>query len=110
MLISFDIVDIEFKDVLGPESQSGCVERESGFLFRGYTDPKFKWYFDGSLVIVELFLVVQYRNGILEACIQQSGNAGCIGFLFVSVADDIDLFVDLLLFVEFVDDLDIIGE
>jgi hypothetical protein len=109
VLISLYLVDIEFQHIPGPEAQSAGIKGESGFFFGCYPDSQFEGGLDGFLILLQFILIVKHRNHVLETGIKEGSDPADIGFLFKSVADDVDILSDLFFLVKFLDDLDIIG-
>ena len=108
IFISFDLIYIKFQDILGPDTEAGCIKRKIRLFFCRYTNAQTERHFGTALIGLQFFFIIEDGNHILETGVDQFGNAGSIVLLFVSVTDDIGFLIDLPALVQTVDDLDII--
>ena len=96
MFISLDLIYIKLQDILGPDAQAGCIEREARFLFGRHPDPQVERHFYRFDVGPEFIFIIKNGNNVLKAAVEQTGDAAGIRFLLVPVADDIGFLVYFL--------------
>ena len=69
-----DAILVERNDVAVPYSKPGCIEVEGRLFLGSDTDSEIRRHFREVIQVLKLVLVVEYRDHIVPAGIQEIGN------------------------------------
>ena len=105
-VLEFGLVEVD--DVVVADTQTRGVELELGFLLAGDADADFAFLGERILEQLQLLLVVEHRNGVHEAVVDQLGDVLHILRPLETVADDVAVLVDDSAVVERVDDMNVV--
>ena len=109
LLVLVNLGLVEVYDVVVADTQARGVEVEFGLLLAGDADADLALGGEGPVEEVDLLLVVDYRNRVLEAVLEQLGDILHVLRTLEAVADDVAVLVDHAAVVEGVDDVDVVG-
>ena len=107
--IGLDPGAIELFDVVVANSQTGSIEVEFGFFFGGDSDSYFARFGNGAVQQFQFGFIVQNGNRVFKPVVDESGNVFDVLRTFESVADDVGIFIDGAVFIQGVDDMDVVG-
>ena len=109
LLVRFDPGLVELDDVVVADAEPRGVEIEFRLLFGCDADTDLARFVDCVVEQVQFAFVVENRNGVLEAVVDQRRYIFDILRPFEPVADDVDIFVDNPAVVQCVDDVDVVS-
>ena len=105
-VLEFSLVEVD--DVVVADAQTRGIELELGFLLAGDADADLAFLGERILEQLQLLLVVEHRNGVHEAVVDQLGDVLHILRPLETVADDVAVLVDDSAVVERVDDMNVV--
>ena len=108
-LVPLDFRTIILDDIVITDTQPRRIEIELRLLLRGDPDTDFAPGIDRRVEQLELLLVVDDRNRILKAAVDQRGDVFDILRTLESVAYDVNALIDHAAVVQRIDDMDIVG-
>ena len=82
-----DAILVERNDVAVPYSKPGCIEVEGRLFLGSDTDSEIRRHFREVIQVLKLVLVVEYRDHIVPAGIQEIGNILDVLRAFEAIAD-----------------------
>ena len=108
-LVPLDFRTIILDDIVITDTQSRRIEIELRLLLRGDPDTDFAPGIDRRVEQLELLLIIDDRNRILKAAVDQRGDVFDILRTLESVAYDVNALIDHAAVVQRIDDMDIVG-
>lgn len=108
-LVPLDFRTIILDDIVITDTQPRRIEIELRLLLRGDPDTDFAPGIDRRVEQLELLLIIDDRNRILKAAVDQRGDVFDILRTLESVAYDVNALIDHAAVVQRIDDMDIVG-
>ena len=103
-----DAILVERNDVAVPYSKPGCIEVEGRLFLGSDTDSEIRRHFREVIQVLKLVLVVEYRDHIVPAGIQEIGNILDVLRAFEAIADHDQVLVHQTFILETLDKVQIV--